>query len=72
VALSGVDRSDVPFYSRFYRQTVPAFQASLDLNYTIFDFGARRGRMDAQSAQVLAAIFAGQSPNNTPTSMGRK
>jgi outer membrane protein len=58
VALSGVDRSEVPLGSQFYRQTVPAFQVSLDLNYTIFDFGARRGRIDARSAQVLAANFA--------------
>jgi outer membrane protein len=43
VALSGVDRSEVPLGSQFYRQTVPAFEASLELNYTIFDFGARRG-----------------------------
>src|ERR1700678_3365602 len=42
VALTGVDRSEVPFFSRFYRQAVPEFQVSLDLNYTIFDFGARR------------------------------
>jgi len=57
VALSGVDRVEVPFGSQFYRQTLPAFQASLDLNYTIFDFGARRGRIDAASARLLAANF---------------
>jgi outer membrane protein TolC len=58
VALSGVDRSEVPLGSQFYRQTVPVLQASLDLNYTIFDFGARRGRIIAESARVLAANFA--------------
>ena len=58
VALSGVDRSEVPLGSQFYRQTVPVLQASLDLNYTIFDFGARRGRIMAESARVLAANFA--------------
>ena len=42
---------------RFYRHTDPAVQVSLDLNYTIFDFGARRGRIDAESARVLAANF---------------
>ena len=57
VALSGVDRSEVPLGSQFYRQTVPVLQASLDLNYTIFDFGARRGRITAESARVLAANF---------------
>jgi outer membrane protein len=58
VALSGVDRSEVPLGSQFYRQTVPVFEASLELNYTIFDFGARRGRIDAENARVLAANFA--------------
>jgi outer membrane protein len=58
VALSGVDRAEVPLGSQFYRQTVSAFEASLELNYTIFDFGARRGRIAAESARVLAANFA--------------
>src|SRR3984885_6750107 len=58
VGLSGLDRSEVPLGSQFYRQTVPVLQASLDLNYTIFDFGARRGRITAESGRVLAANFA--------------
>jgi outer membrane protein len=57
VALSGEGRSEVPLGSQFYRQTVPVLQASLDLNYTIFDFGARRGRITAESGRVLAANF---------------
>ena len=57
LALSGVDRSEVPLGSRFYRQTVPVFEASLELNYTVFDFGARRGRIALESARVLAANF---------------
>jgi len=55
VALSGVDRSEVPLGTRFYRHTDPDAQVSLDLNYTIFDFGARRGRIAAESARLLAA-----------------
>src|SRR5882757_6592784 len=31
---------------------------TLDFNYMIFDFGARRGRIDAARAQLLAANFA--------------
>jgi outer membrane protein TolC len=58
VALSSVDRAETPLGSRFYRQTSPAFQATLDLNYTIFDFGARRARIAAESARILAANFA--------------
>ena len=57
VALSGVDREEIPLGTRFYRHTDPANQVSLDLNYTIFDFGARRGRIAAESARVLAANF---------------
>jgi outer membrane protein TolC len=57
VALSGLDREEVPLGSRFYRHTVAADQVSLDLNYTIFDFGARRGRIAAESARVLATNF---------------
>jgi outer membrane protein len=55
VALAGVDRSEVPLGTRFYRHTDPSDQVSLDLNYTIFDFGARRGRIAAESARLLAA-----------------
>ena len=57
VALSGVDREEIPLGVRFYRHTDPAAQLSLDLNYTIFDFGARRGRINTESARVLAANF---------------
>ena len=44
--------------NRFYRQTVGDFQVALDLNYTIFDFGARSGRIDSASARALASNFA--------------
>jgi len=57
VALAGVDRDEAGLGSRFYRQTNTAFQLSLDLNYTIFDFGARRGRINAESALLLASNF---------------
>jgi outer membrane protein TolC len=57
VALAGVSRDEAGSGNRFYRQTMPDFQVELDLNYTIFDFGARRGRIDAAGAQLLAANF---------------
>lgn len=57
VALGGVDRQEIPLGTRFYRFTLPAAQVSLELNYTIFDFGARRGRIAAEGARVLAANF---------------
>jgi len=58
VALSGVDRVEAGSGSRFYRQTMPDSQVELDLNYTIFDFGARRGRIDAAAARLLATNFS--------------
>jgi len=55
VALAGVDRQLSGLGDRFYRQALPVFELSLNLNYTIFDFGARRGRIDAESARLLAS-----------------
>jgi outer membrane protein len=57
VALSGVDRQEIPLGTQFYRFTVPVSQVSLELNYTILDFGARRGRIAIESARLLAANF---------------
>jgi outer membrane protein len=57
VAFSGVSREAVPFGSAFFLQTLPAFEATLDLQYTVFDFGARAGRIAAAGARVLAANF---------------
>jgi len=57
VALAGVNRAEIPFGTEFYRQTVPAFDANLELDYTILDFGARRGRIDAQAARLLETNF---------------
>jgi outer membrane protein TolC len=58
VALASVHRVEIPIGSQFDRQILPAFEASLELTYTIFDFGARRGRIAAESARVLATNFA--------------
>jgi len=57
IALASVDREEIPFGTRFYRETIPGSEVSLELNYTIFDFGARRGRIDAEKARLLAANF---------------
>jgi len=58
VALSQTNRADDLSASGFVRQTIQDFQVALDLNYTVFDFGARSGRIDAAKAQMLAANFA--------------
>lgn len=57
VALSGVDRAEIPLGTQFYRFTIPEADVSLDFNYTVFDFGARRGRIAAESARLLATNF---------------
>jgi outer membrane protein TolC len=57
-ALSHTSRSEVYLNTRFYRQTLQEFDLALDLNYTVFDFGARAGRIDAAKAQLLGADFA--------------
>jgi outer membrane protein TolC len=58
VALASVQRKEDGFGSRFYRQTLADFETSLDFNYTIFDFGARRARISAESARLLASNCA--------------
>ena len=57
-ALSQTARQEAFFGSRFYGQVVQDFQVELDINYTVFDFGVRSGRINAAKAQVLAANFA--------------
>jgi outer membrane protein TolC len=42
----------------FDRQTIQDFEGRLDLSYTVFDFGARAGRISAAKAQLLAENFA--------------
>jgi outer membrane protein len=58
VAMTGADREEVYLNTRFYRITVGSFDLPFDLQYTIFDFGARTGRIDAAKANLLAADFA--------------
>jgi outer membrane protein TolC len=56
--MSGVNRQEVFLTDRFYRQTIGDFQVALNLNYTVFDFGARAGRINAAKAEALGANFA--------------
>jgi outer membrane protein TolC len=58
IAISQTNRGQILFGNRYYRQTDQAFEGTLELSYTIFDFGARSGRIAAARAQVLAANFA--------------
>jgi outer membrane protein len=64
-ALSQTSRSEAFFGAQFFRQTVQDFELALDLHYTIFDFGARSGRIDAARAQLLAANLAFNDTHRT-------
>jgi outer membrane protein len=58
VALTSLERKETGVGSRFYRQTIADFEISLEFTYTIFDFGARRGRINAESARLLTSNFS--------------
>src|SRR6478672_1738052 len=57
-AISQTESVQAFFGDRFHGQTVQSFQLALDLNYTVFDFGARSGRIDAARARLLSSNFA--------------
>jgi outer membrane protein TolC len=58
IASAAVQRAEIPSGERFYRQVVPDFEAGLDLQYLVFDAGARRARTDQATARLLAANFS--------------
>jgi len=54
-ALSFLDRGLHFSGTSIDRQTIQDLEGRLDLNYTVFDFGARAGRISAAKAELLAA-----------------
>ena len=56
-AQSQVNRQDVFLGNQFFLQNIQTYQGVLDLNYTVFDFGARAGRIARAGAELLAANF---------------
>src|SRR6266478_6445700 len=64
-ALSQTESGQAFFGSRFFGQTTQTFELALDLNYTVFDFGARSGRIDAARARLLSANFAFNDTHRT-------
>jgi outer membrane protein TolC len=58
VVFAQAEREEILFGDRFVRQTVFSRETALDLNYTVFDSGARAGRIDAAKFEALAANFA--------------
>ena len=57
-ALSQASRQQAFLNTTFYRQVVQSTDLAFDLNYTIFDFGGRSGRIDQAKARLLAADFS--------------
>lgn len=57
-ALSNTSRSNHNFGTRFNAQVEHEFAIAMELNYTIFDFGGRAGRISTSKAEVLAANFS--------------
>jgi outer membrane protein len=57
IALSQYTRQNILFGSTFFRQTVAAFGPGVQLSYTLFDFGARAGRIASARAELSAANF---------------
>ena len=64
-ALSQTESVHAFFGNRFFGQTTQAFELALDLNYTVFDFGARSGRIDAARERLLSANFAFNDTHRT-------
>ena len=58
IAASQTSRQQAFFGSRFYGQEAQDFQVELNLNYTLFDFGARTSRINDAKARLLTANFA--------------
>ena len=46
------------FFGKFYREDVALFPATLNLSYTLLDFGARRADIDLAKANLLASDFS--------------
>ncbi len=57
-AVSQFTRGTAFFGANFYREKIGELQGNLELSYTVFDFGARAGRINAAKAELLAANFS--------------
>ena len=64
-ALSQTESVQAFLGNRFFGQTIQTFELALDLNYTVFDFGARSGRIDSARARLLSSNFAFNDTHRT-------
>ncbi len=46
------------FFGKFYHEDTALFPVIVNLSYTLFDFGARRAKIDQAQANLLAADFS--------------
>jgi outer membrane protein len=58
LAVATAGRNQVYLDTRFYRQTSAVLELPVELNYTILDFGARSGRIEAARAELLESDFS--------------
>lgn len=54
-AISQLTHGNAFFGADFYRQNIEELDGGLELSYTVFDFGARAGRISTAKAELLAA-----------------
>lgn len=57
IAVANTSRIRVLFGTDFFRQTSGVFQPDIQVDYLIFDFGARSGAIDEAKANLLGADF---------------
>ena len=65
VAVANTSRIRILFNSDFIRQTIGVFQPDLQVDYLVFDFGARSGAIEAAKANLLGADFAFNDTHRT-------
>ena len=65
IAVANTSRIRILFNSDFIRQTIGVFQPDLQVDYLIFDFGARSGAIETAKANLLGADFAFNDTHRT-------
>jgi outer membrane protein len=65
IAVANTSRMRLLVGADFFRQTSGVFQPDLQVDYLIFDFGARSGVIDAAKANLLGADFAFNDTHRT-------
>jgi len=64
-AISQTQSAQIFSANRFYGQATQTFEVAFDVSYTLLDFGARSGRIDAARARSLSSNFAFNDTHRT-------